>query len=166
MMLNARHHQLALILAVVLAEAAHLSWEHVHGGIRAHHLLNNADWPAVSNAWGLLLLPLLTWFAVADSQRRGLPWRVAFAGAAGAAVAGLTVVALFLTHQHDMAGYLLLAIVVVGCVVPLYRPQYLLGFVLAMTWTFGAVLPTLVALCVAAISAVASAFVRLLRTHR
>ena len=166
MTLNARHYPLALILAVVLAEAAHLTWEHLHGGIRAHHLLNNADLPAVSNAWGLLLLPLLMWFAVADSQRRGLSWRVAFAGTAGAAVVGVAVVVLFLTHQHDTAGYLLLAMIVAGCVVPLYRPQYLLGFVLAMTWTFGAVLPTLVALCVATISAVANAVVRLLRTSR
>ena len=56
--------------AVTLAELAHLAWEHFHGGIRSHHFLNSAGMPAISNAWGALLLPLLAWFLSAFIQKR------------------------------------------------------------------------------------------------
>lgn len=161
----ARRHTLLLVVVVTLAEAAHLVWEHGHGGIRAHHLLNNANLPAISNGWGMLLLPLLAWAAATDVTRRGISLRWVAAGVAAAAAIGLAVVALFLTHRDSLAGDLLLAVIVLGCVLPLYRPHLLLGFVLAMTWTFGAVLPTLVGLVIAAISAVANAMWRLLRGY-
>lgn len=161
----ARRHTLLLVVVVTLAEAAHLFWEQGHGGIRAHHLLNNPDLPAISNAWGMLLLPLLAWAAAKDIARRGVSVRWAAAGVVAAAAIGLAVVALFLTHQDSLAGDLLLAVIVLGCVLPLYRPHLLLGFVLAMTWTFGAVLPTLIGLAIAAISAVANGLWRLLRAY-
>ena len=48
-----------LTVTVTLAESAHLAWEHFNGGVASHHFLNRADLPAISNAWGLLLLPTL-----------------------------------------------------------------------------------------------------------
>jgi len=160
-----RRRALLLVIVVTLAEAAHLLWERGHGGVRAHHLLNNPDLPAISNAWGMLLLPLLALAAATDVARREVSLRSAAAGVAGAAAIGLAVVALFLAHQEARAGDLLLAVIVLGCVLPLYRPHLLLGFVLAMTWTFGAVLPTLIGLAIAAISAVANGMWRLLRAY-
>ena len=59
-----------LTASITLAELAHLTWEHFHGGIRSHHFLNSADMPAISNAWGALLLPLLAWFLSAFIAKR------------------------------------------------------------------------------------------------
>ena len=62
--------RLYLIQSITLAELAHLTWEHFHGGIRSHEFLNSADMPAISNAWGALLLPALAWFLSAFIQKR------------------------------------------------------------------------------------------------
>ena len=51
-----------ITVLVALAELGHLAWEHFHGGVVSHHLLNRADLPAISNAWGAVFLPALAWF--------------------------------------------------------------------------------------------------------
>ena len=52
-------------------------------------------------------------------------------------------------------GMLLLALLL-----PVYRPECVLGFVLGMTFTFGAILPTVVASVIAAFSALVQLCVR------
>ena len=44
----------------------------------------------------------------------------------------------------DHAALVLLAILLSGVVLPTYRAEYVLGFVLGMAWTFGPILPILV----------------------
>ncbi|WP_214278616.1 hypothetical protein, partial [Escherichia coli] len=48
----------------------HLGWEALHGGIAAHHLLQRADLPGLSNAWGLLVLPALAAWAAGRLPRQ------------------------------------------------------------------------------------------------
>src|SRR5467141_3234537 len=55
---------------VVLAELAHLTWEHFNGGVISHHILHRSDMPAISNWWSLLLLPSLTWFLIGRIEGR------------------------------------------------------------------------------------------------
>ena len=64
--------QSRLILAVsaFAAEVLHLGWEYTHGGVPAHHLLNDPGLPAISNWWGLLVVPVLVWYLVGRIQRR------------------------------------------------------------------------------------------------
>jgi hypothetical protein len=149
---------------VMLAELAHLAWEHFHGGIVRHHLLHRADMPAISNGWGLLLLPALTWFLIGRIQRRTarhadgsgvrsrVPVRIA-AGFAGALVIGILLSAAFARHHESVATYLFLIILLLAVILPVYRAECVLGFVLGMTLTFGGVLPTMVAAIIAAVSA-------------
>ena len=59
-----------ITVLVALAELAHLAWEHLHGGVASHHLLNRADLPAISNAWGALFLPALAWVLSGPVIRR------------------------------------------------------------------------------------------------
>lgn len=59
-----------LTLFVLLAELAHLAWEHFHGGVVSHNILNRRDLPAISNLWGALLLPALAWFLSGFTQKR------------------------------------------------------------------------------------------------
>ena len=139
--------------AVVLAD---LAWQHVHGGIASHHLLHRPDLPAVSNAWGLLLVPLLAWWV------SGRIWRSSAAAAVdGKTIAGLVaalvfgaVLVLAFEHGYDVIPrYLLLGAAILALVLPIYRVEYLFGFVLGTMLTFGAVLPAMLGAVLAAWSA-------------
>ena len=59
-----------LTLAAALATGLLLAWQHLTAGAPAHHLLARADMPAISNWWGLLLLPLLAWVAASRIEAR------------------------------------------------------------------------------------------------
>ena len=150
-------HPMRMILTALslLCELAHLGWEHSHGGVLAHHLLNRADLPAVSNWWGLMLVPALTWYLVGRMQRR-LSQRSASRPAILAAFLGSLAygasLALAFTLGQEVVTYLFLGLMAAALLAPAYRAEYVLGFVLGMTLTFGAVLPTLIACVLAAFS--------------
>ena len=55
---------------VTIAIWSLLAWNHYHGGVPSHHILHREDLPAISNWWGGLLLPLLTWFLLYRIQKR------------------------------------------------------------------------------------------------
>lgn len=144
---------------VALLEAAHLAWEHLHGGIVSHHLLNDASLPAIWNGWGLLLLPALAWIASrrAFHTVRGA-WRLRapfLRALLAAALAGLALSAAFAFGREDIASGVLVGLLLAAVLVRAYRVECLLGFVLGMTCTFGAILPTLIGGGIALISAVA-----------
>lgn len=148
----------ALGLAV-LAAVAHLGWEHTHGGIRSHHLLNRADLPTISNAWGLLVLPALGWLAGRVVARRAAAVpsasRTALAAFLGALAVGAALSVAFVAGSESAAGLVFLGVLLTGLVLPTYRAEYLFGFVLGMTFVFGSILPTLFGLLAAGISAAA-----------
>lgn len=144
---------------VALFEAAHLAWEQLHGGIVSHHLLNDASLPAIWNGWGLLVLPALAWIASGrafHSVRGAWRLRVPFARALlVAALAGGALSAAFAFGREDIAGGVLIGLLLAAVVVRAYRVECLLGFVLGMAYTFGAILPTLIGGSIALVSAVA-----------
>jgi hypothetical protein len=152
-----------LLAAIALvAESIHLGWEYSHGGVVAHHFLARADMPSVSNWWGLLLIPALTWFLAGrierrlDSQQGGavtVPPAV-WAGFFGALAYG-AVLALAFTFKFEGIGTIFLGIFALSLLFPTYRAEYVLGFVLGMAFTFGAILPTFIATIVAALSGLA-----------
>jgi len=159
--------QLRLYLTgfVLLAELAHLTWEHFNGGVISHHFLHRSDMPAVSNWWGLLLLPLLTWFLIGRIEKRialcsggkeaasRLPAHLV-AGFIGSLLFGIMISVSFATHYESIASYLSLGVVLLALLLPVYRAECVLGFVLGMTFTFGAVLPLVFASIIAAGSAI------------
>ena len=165
--------RLYFIGLVVLAEAIHISLEHFHGGVQSHHILHSADLPAFSNWWGLVLLPVLVWFLTCRTQRR-----IAFIALAGGGkeavlkqtlkvVAGFAVSMLFgillsvsfIRGYEDVASFLLLVMLLLAALLPVYRAECVMGFVLGMTFTFGAVLPIIVGSIIAAASATLHLFV-------
>jgi len=139
---------------VALAEMAHLTWEHFNGGVVRHHILHRADMPAISNWWGLLLLPALAWFLVGRIQKRTtihtgglpatskLPMRVV-GGFAGSLAVGVLLAVSFSGHYESVVSYLFRGILLLALLLPVYRAEYVLGLVLGMSFTFGAVLPTI-----------------------
>ncbi|MET0289082.1 MAG: hypothetical protein ABW178_05600 [Pseudoxanthomonas sp.] len=133
-------------MGVVLLQ---LGWEHTHGGIQRHHFLNDASMPAISNVWGLVVLPLLGALAggvvVRRADRRAGAIIPAMAGFLGSVGAGAALAVAFATHGEPAATQVALAILIASALCPVYRAEYLFGFVMGMTFVFGPVLPALVA---------------------
>lgn len=157
--------RVVFIALVILAELAHLIWEHLHGGVLSHHLLNRADLPAISNYWGALVLPVLAWFTTAHVQSRltrnghsennaepKIPASV-IAGFLVPLILGGLLAAAFMNGLEDLTGMIFMSLLVLAALLPAYRPESALGFILGMAFTFGAVLPLLVATLLATLSA-------------
>ncbi|GAB2545662.1 hypothetical protein [Rufibacter soli] len=151
---------------VAIAIWALLSYQHYHGGVPIHHILADENLPSFSNWWGALLLPVLTWVLLfriekrADSSNEsgysGAPTSLKYVviGFAGALLFGSLLSIFFSLGYQDLPGYMLLGLFALALFVPVYRAQCLLGFVLGMTITFGAILPTGVGLILSMITAV------------
>ena len=141
------------------AAAAHLAWEASHGGIRSHHLLNQADLPAVSNSWGLLVLPVLGWLAAyfvrCRAQSNAHAPSQALVAYMGSLVVGLALSAAFRLDLSSVTSGLFFAVLLSGVVLRTYRAEYVFGFVLGMTFVFGSVLPTMAALVAGSVSVLA-----------
>lgn len=171
---QAKRIRIYLTVAVLLAEIGHLAWEHFHGGIASHHFLNRADMPAVSNGWGLLLLPAISWFLGGIALRRSIATAAAatinapggqaeaaglargvFVGFFAGLLFGASLAATFSLGYQDVTSILFFGMLLLALVFRVYRAECVLGFVLGMTFTFGAILPALVASVTAVISAVA-----------
>lgn len=151
--------RLLLTVLALCAELALLAREHLNGGVLAHHLLANPELPAVSNWWGLLLVPLLTWWCVGRVERRAR-----LAASAGHAVKpapliaflcalayGATLAALFAAGS-PLVDYVFFGLLALALVVRLWHAEYLLGFVLAMSVVAGPVLPAIFGAIIALLS--------------
>lgn len=151
-----------LVLAPLLGAAVaivQLAWEASHGGILSHHLLARADLPSVSNVWGLAVLPALGRLAAHFVRRRSARSRQAVGRAVAAFVCalilGCALSAAFRLGMEDTSAGLFLGAMLAGLFAPTYRAEYLFGFVVGMTWTFGPVLPTIAGTLAATISVLA-----------
>lgn len=141
-----------------------------HGGVPAHHILANEDLPEISNWWGGLLLPLMAWFLSYRTQKRifnrnenpdpSSQQRFALYGLLGSLVYGILVATSFAFEITDVTGKMMLAMLPIALFIPLYRAEYILGFVIGMTFTFGAVLPTGMAFLFAAAGFVIYRYIR------
>jgi len=164
---------LSLMLVATLFAAAHLTFEHFNGGVQSHHLLNRADLPEVSNAFGLLVLPGLAWLLgmrVHAAARRPVQ-RGRFAAIGIGFVASLlyaAALAVGFTLQLELVTTgLFFGLFAVAVLLPIYRAECVLGFVVGMTFTIGAVLPALIAGVFALLSALLHPLLRwLLRAIR
>lgn len=143
-----------LVLAFILL---HLGLEYFQGGIQSHHILNQADLPAISNLWGLLL-PLLAWFLLGELARRLQTSEDHHAGKKAALTAALlfvctlTLALCFLSDLPQVSAIIFQGLLLGAIILPFYRAELFLGVVLGMTFAFGAILPTGVATILATIS--------------
>jgi hypothetical protein len=142
-----------------------------HGGVPGHHILANENLPEISNWWGGLLLPLLAWFLSYRTQKRifyksdGYPdpsnqQQFALYGFVGSLIYGILVATSFAFENTDITGNMMLALLPMALFIPIYRAEYILGFVIGMTFTFGAVLPTGIASLFAAVGFVIYRYIR------
>jgi hypothetical protein len=156
---------LAVVAIVSIAIWALLIWEHFHGGVPSHSFMARKDMPSISNWWGGFLLPLLTYFSIYRIQKRvfteenkvGKPKQmqsILLLFVAGLIYAG-SMAYCFVTDNEDINGILFQGLFILALIFPLYRAEFFLGFVIGMTYTFGAILPTFIASVFVGISYVA-----------
>ena len=150
--------RLFLTALVSLAIWALLSYQHYHGGVPRHHLLADENLPSFSNWWGALLLPALTWILHYRIEKRSFTPDAAthpapatslqhvLYGFVGSLAFGGLLSIFFMLGNTEVPGYMLLVVFALALFLPVYRAQCLLGFVLGMSFTFGAVLPTFIGL--------------------
>ena len=148
-----------------------LTWNHFHGGVPSHHILARKDLPEISNWWGGLLLPLLTWFLLYRTHQRlatkndkksntsKFPVQIIYSFTL-ALLYGTLISTLFTLHYTDVLEYVFFGVFLVALFVPIYRAECILGFVIGMTFTFGAILPTGVGSILALVGAVIYLYVR------
>jgi hypothetical protein len=148
-----------------------LIWEHFHGGVASHHILQQQNLPAISNWWNGLILPTLTWFLIGRTEKRigihasrGQQTNKLQSQALRLFITGLglgVLIATLFTNGYnaflDNVPYIIL---VLSLIIPIYHAEFILGFILGMTYTFGAVLPTVFILLLAAIGILTYKFIR------
>lgn len=137
--------RLALTAAAGAAMALMLAWEHFNGGVVSHHLLAQRDMPSVSNWWGLIVIPVLTWFTLGRMAARGSARRELLNGFIPALLFGALLALFFVTARQEWCGYMVMALPALALWVPIYRAECTLGFVLGMTFVFGPILPLIAA---------------------
>lgn len=152
-----------------LAIGTLLTWNHFHGGVPSHHVLADESLPLISNWWGGILIPTLTWFLTFRIQKRIYrsgntetfnKQKQALYGFVGAMSFGILLAVFFSFGNTDVPGYMILGLLPLALFFPIYRAECLLGFVFGMTYTFGAVLPTGVGSILALIGAAIFLLVR------
>lgn len=150
--------RILLTAAVAILEAGLLGWQQTHGGVPAHHVLARADLPAISNAWGLIVLPVLSWWLLGriERRRRQAPAYLgkSLAPFAGALVFGVVLGGCAVSGHLDVCNGMVMALAPLSLFYPIHRAECILGFVIGMSPFIGAVLPTVAGLVFATIGAV------------
>lgn len=156
---------------VTIAICAFLTWDHYHGGVPSHHLFANKNLPSISNWWGLLLLPILTWFLLYRINKRVIKENTGNGNMtinqknilyrfAGALLFGILLSLFFEFNFSDIPGFMILGVFPLALIFPIYRAECLLGFVIGMTYTFGTVLPTLIGSILTMVAAILYIYIR------
>ena len=129
-----------------------LAWDYFNEGVPTHHILQSKDLPGFSNWWGGIAIPLITWFLLYRIARRTnnnqtnandlAKLKYGFLGALSFGI----ILSILFTLGSDLPGYMMIGAILISFFVPLYKAEYLLGYIIGMTYTFGGILPIIIAL--------------------
>jgi len=128
-----------------------LLWQYFNGGIPSHHFLDDETLPLVSNAWGALVIPIITWFLLFRVEKRlfsqsdaiSFP-RQSLSGFLSALVFGLVLGVAVVYGFETFLSYIPLILFSLALFFPTYKAEYFLGFILGLTYFIGGVLPVVV----------------------
>ncbi|MFC4632650.1 hypothetical protein ACFO3O_01955 [Dokdonia ponticola] len=128
-----------------------LAWDYVHEGVPTHYILHNDDLPGFSNWWGAITIPLVTWgllylvhLRTGKEGSKNESSSILY-GFVGFLLYAVLVSYLFstVTGSENILFYMALGLIALSFLVPIYKPECLLGYILGMTFTFGPILPLL-----------------------
>jgi hypothetical protein len=156
-----RKFQLLFTVFVTLCILSLLTWQYYHQGVPSHHVLQRKDLPEISNWWGAILLPALTWILLGKIKKRTgrlLPQmektnedkKILVRFIIGLLL-GITLAISFTNNFKILLDNVLYIFLVLGFIIPLFSSEFILAFILGMVYTFGAILPTAFVLVMAVI---------------
>ncbi len=159
------------VVTLTVAYLSLLAWQHLNGGVPGHSFLARDDMPVISNWWGVLVVPVITTLltgrvlarlklAGSDHVAADAALRRMSLAFGGALLYGAAMALMFASGRSEVTSLLFQALPVVGFMLPVYRAEYVLGFVLGLTYTFGPVLPLVIATAVSLVSALLHAVLR------
>ena len=148
-----------------------LLWEHFHGGVPSHHILDRKDLPEISNWWSALLLPILIWLLLRKIENRISEQDLLIQQAKSqnikifgrfflGLILGIVLAVSFTNDYKPFLDNVLYIFLILSLIIPIYYSEFIFGFVLAMTYTFGAILPTFFILIIAALGFLIYSFIR------
>ena len=159
MALSVEGWRLRLAAVAVGLVALHLGGEWSQGGIASHHFLADPSMPAISNAWGLLWLPLLAVLYAPSIRRRAIGsslrarWRPGItAGRVGGLTAGFALAAFVIVGPDIDGTWILGSLLTLSLAFPVWRGETVLGFLTGAMVAIGTILPSIFALAFAALS--------------
>lgn len=166
-------NKLLITLGAFVLTFIFILWEYFNGGVVSHNLLAREDLPSFSNWLGLLTVPLLTWIVIVLIERRNTKKtkyeiekeeRVTSVQTRFlvALLFGVAVSLLWKFDLRHILQYFILLPVVIAFFKPIYFPEYLLGFVIGMLFTFGGVLPIMIGSVLLIVCFVVYKFIRIL----
>ena len=127
-----------------------IAWDYFHGGVPTHYLLHDKDMPGISNWWGLILVPLISFISLVRIGRRQSRnteesnKRVAIRFSL--AIAFSITLSILFFQSSEVGDYLMLAVFLLSFWFPLYKIEFYLGFFIGSIYTFGAFIPGLAGL--------------------
>ncbi len=135
---------------VLILVAIYLAWDYHDGSFDKHYLLHDENLPGFSNLWGIFLIPLVTWLALTILNSFILAKKAEKAGSIAmkfflAILFGVIISISFRMENDNISASMMLGAIGLSLFIPLYRPEYILGFILSMIVVFGCVLPVIVA---------------------
>ena len=148
-----------------------LLWQYFHGEVPSHHILDREDLPEISNWWGGLLLPILNWLLLSKIENRiskqdsliqqTKDQNIKILGLfLLGLIFGIVLATSFMNDYKPFLNNVLYIFLVLSLIVPIYYSEFILGFVLGMTYTFGAILPTIFILIIAVFGFLIYRFIR------
>ncbi|TMN88606.1 hypothetical protein CWB72_12750 [Pseudoalteromonas phenolica] len=154
---------LQLLMAITFFVTTHLLWQHANGGIVSHHLLYSSVLPEVSNWWSMIVLPALTWFVSVNLKSRVVCSQldkskvinkvraVKLAFLVMLLLAALQSIS-FVIYGLDVLLMCTVMLLVAGLILPIYRAECVLAYVVGNFLVFGAVTPFLIITAIALVS--------------
>lgn len=144
-----RNKFLAIVLIVVVCQ---LLWEHFNGGVAVHYPLMRDDLPGISNWWALIILPATVWFASYRIQKRMFSsetldqqfakrFRNAVIGFSAMLIIGLVQSIAFTYGFGELMKIIALGVMFFALFIPMYRVEFILGYVLGTMFVFGPAIP-------------------------
>lgn len=148
-----------------------LFWQYFHSGVPSHHILQRKDLPEISNWWGGLLLPVLTWILLGRIEKRinkqdsitqqtkNQNIKIIGLFLLGL-ILGISIAVSFTNDYKLFLDNVLYVLLLFSLIFPIYYSEFILGFIIGMTYTFGAILPTIFILIIAALGFLIYRFIR------
>ena len=147
-------------IATFTAFVAILMWsqilyQYLTDGVAVHMFLHREDMPSISNYWSGLILPLFTAIMLLVIQQRtkrldATTTATELSKATYRLIGGFAfgaILCLLITLGYGTPpNLMMLGAIVLSFFLPIYKPAYFLGFVLGMTYLFGATLPIVIGL--------------------